>query len=461
MLLRSALVAGAITTLGCQTNPWDVAVDPRAGADGSVVEVPGSVASDSPVEAAVQVPSPTGDLALADALALAVVHHPGLRAYAMDRRAAEAAAIQARRWPNPELELEAENFAGTGRYAGLDAIETTLSLAQTIPLGGDLDRRGDVAAADTQLAEWDYQVARLEVLLDTTQRFIAAVAAGRRIELAERELALAESVRDLTRQRVEAGDAAPVEMARVVVPVVEAQVALQRARRERDAAHQRLAMTWGSRTVTFAGVSGPLETLASPPQPARLVERINRSPQVARWATQVSAYRARSRLAEAEAQPDLTGRLGLRYDNDESDVALVAGLSLPLPLWDTRQGEVLSARWGAASAVERQREAALRLESMLSEAWAELAGAYDEAIALQERALPAATQAYDATRRAFEQGQMPFLDVLDAQRTLFDLQARYVDTLIAYHAAVAEIESLIGQPLTDLDHDTPSQEHTP
>jgi cobalt-zinc-cadmium efflux system outer membrane protein len=406
-------------------------------------------------------PQPTGELDLPDVLSFALTHSPRLSAYSTDIRIAEARAMQAARWPNPELDMEVEDIAGSGRFSGFDAAETTVSLSQTFPLGDDFARRRDLADNRTRLVNWDYEAARLAVLHQATQRFVDALAADRRIELAERELSLARATEKLTIQRVEAGDLSPVEKARVVVPVITAEVALERAQREREAAYRRVAATWGGRAVTFDRVAGDMERLDPPPSASALVELINKNPEVARWAAEIGQRLVEQRLAEAEAVPDLTGRVGMKHDNADDDVALVVGISLPLPIFDRRRGDILAARLGASAARHRQREAELRLEDIFSNAFAQLAGSHDEATALKARALPAATHAYDATRQAFDEGKLPFLNVLDAQRTLFNLQSRYIDALARYHTAAAEIEALIGRRLTELNQPvTPSGQET-
>src|SRR5262245_47381643 len=58
--------------------------------------------------------APTDVLRLPQALALALLHNPELRAFAWDIRAAEARTLQAGLRPNPELGLEVENVTGTG-----------------------------------------------------------------------------------------------------------------------------------------------------------------------------------------------------------------------------------------------------------------------------------------------------------------------------------------------------------
>ena len=453
---RSAIAAALLTIAGCQPHPLETLGASRAATMPTRVDP--IRADEGQGDAA---PRPTGDLTLAEAAPLVLMHNPRLRAYATDVRIAEARAIQAGLWSNPEIGLELENIVGSGRLSGVDAAETTLSLAQTLPLGGDMQRRRELAGVRTQLANWDYQAERLAVLSGLTRRFVEALGADRRIGLAERELELARATQDITIGRVEAGDASPVEQSRVVVPVITAEVALQRARRQRHAAYRRIAASWGGHEVTFDRVTGDLEHLDDPPPPDTLVRLVNRNPNVARWATEISERMAVWRLAQAESVPDLTGAVGLKHHNEDDEVALVVGISLPLPLFDRRQGDMTAARLGAASAGQRRLDAQLRIESMLSVAYADLAGSYDEAVAMRARAIPAATRAYEATRQAFNEGKLPFLDVLDAQRTLFGLQQHYLDALTSYHTAVAEIESLIGQPLADIEPSPPHTETQP
>lgn len=394
-------------------------------------------------------PDPTGELSLGQALEVSMARSPKLRAFRLELQRAEALELQAGLWNNPSIDAEVENVAGSGELAGVEAAETTVSLAQTFPLGRDIGRRRELAGQRTGLAEWDYEAARLEVMVEVTRRFIDALAADRRLTLARQELELAQTTEEVTTKRVEAGDASPVELARVAVPVITAKVGLKATERLRDAAYRRLSLMWDGQ-VGFDRVVGDLDEISPVPEPHALIRHINNNPDVARWAAAVGERIAEQRLAEAEAIPDLTARLGATTFNRTDDVALVFGVSLPLPIFDRRQGDIRAARKGEMAARERQRETELRIESMLSAAYAELLAAHDEALALREHALPAAEQAFEATRQAFAEGKLAFLDVLDAQRTHFELQRRYLDALAAYHSTTAEIESLIGQRLVDL-----------
>jgi outer membrane protein, heavy metal efflux system len=89
----------------------------------------------------------------------------------------------------------------------------------------------------------------------------------------------------------------------------------------------------------------------------------------------------------------------------------------------------------------------VRVLTELGATYAELSSAFTEATTLQTDVLPGAQSAFEAFSEGYRQGKFGFLDVLDAQRTLFEARGRYLEALTAYHRAVADMKRLIGEPL--------------
>jgi len=80
--------------------------------------------------------------------------------------------------------------------------------------------------------------------------------------------------------------------------------------------------------------------------------------------------------------------------------------------------------------------------------WRHLVTAAEAEVKVLEReAIPEATETFRLTEEGFRQGKFAYLDVLDAQRTLFDLRVRLLDARLAYHEGVIEVERLIGEGL--------------
>lgn len=396
---------------------------------------------------------PGGGLQLPQAQALALMQNPDLAAFAWEVRAGEAQTLQAGLPPNPEVGVEVENVAGSGEFGGVDGAEVTLSLSQVIELAGKRRKRAQVAALARDLAAWDYETARLDVLTQVTQAFVDVLSLQERLAVDADLVHLAERVHRTVAERVSAGKVSPLEATRARVALATSRIALQRAQRELSAAKERLAATWGGTPATFERVAGDLETLNPIPSVAVVAQRIAQNPDVARWATAMAQRQAVVTLEEANRTPDPTLGAGVRYFNmvDEADAhAFLFAVSVPLPVFDRNQGNILEARYQLAKTEAERRAVAVRVQAALAETHAALASAFSAASALRDEVLPGAQQVFDAASEGYRQGKFQFLDVLDAQRTLFEARGQYVEALSAYHQAVAALERLIGEPLSAL-----------
>ncbi|MCB0221886.1 MAG: TolC family protein, partial [Chrysiogenetes bacterium] len=171
-------------------------------------------------------------LSLADVLGLVEERSPRLEAARWQVRAADGRAEQAGLFLNPELDVEVENIAGTGAAKGIGGAETTVSLGQTIELGGKRSGRSDVARHEREAARLDADQQRLDVFAQATRLFVAGLAAQERARLEEDAASLARETEVAVRRRVEAGRSPPAEALRAKVARARADVRLNRAKRE-------------------------------------------------------------------------------------------------------------------------------------------------------------------------------------------------------------------------------------
>lgn len=390
---------------------------------------------------------PTGALSLGDALALTIEHSPHLQAYEWEVRARDARALQAGLWPNPELRTDVENLGGSGDREAFEDTETTVRLAQLFELGGKRGKRRRVAELESGLATWDYQAQRLHVLEETSKAFVKTLAAQERVRLAADQERLAERVIAAVGASVDAGATSPVESTRAQVALGRVQLARRRAEQDLVAARTALAATWGGRTPTFAIVRGDLGRIASPPPADELARRLAAAPDLARWTTELEQRRASLDVAQAERIPDVTVGAGGRHFSDNGDNALVLELSVPLPLFDRNQGAIAEAEHRLAKARAERVAAQVSAEAALGTAAAGLAAAYDDAERLRTDVLPEAAKAHAGALDAYRKGLFRLVDVLDAQRTLFELRAEYVTVLETYHLLAADVERLTATPV--------------
>jgi len=387
---------------------------------------------------------PAGDLTLREALSLALLQNPEIKAFAFEVRAREAAVLQAGLLPNPHLGVVVENF-GNNALKDFDSTTITLQLSQLIELGGKRAARTEATQLARDLAGWDYERERIKVLTETQRAYVEVLSAQGRTALSKQVVALAEEVAAAAAKRVTAGKVSPVEETKARVATTSVRIELTRAERELEAARKRLAATWGSTTPRFKRALGVLEAVLPIPSLEQLMERLRQNPELARWATELAERQAVIALEETRAIPDLTASFGVRRFEEPGDDALVVGISLPLPVFNRNQGAILEAQRRLTTAEEERRTAEVRVATVLSSAYQTLAGAHAEIAALKAQVLPGAQSAFEGASIGYRLGKFGLLDVLDAQRTLFGAKAQYLRALTDYHQSVAQVEGLIGE----------------
>ena len=387
-------------------------------------------------------------LTLAYVLALTLQHSPDLSAFSWEIRSAEARILQAKLIPNPEISLEGENLTTPGSSQNNNAIQNTLRLSQLIELGGKRGLRIREAQFDWETTRWDYQVKRLEVLKLTSTAFIDVLAAQRSLELAEEGLAIAEAAVPVTQNRVEAGKASDVELVRTNTAVATARIELEEAQRDLQTARLNLTAQWGEKRASFPSVIGNLEQVREPPPLETLNAKLRRNPNLARWTAEREKREATLNAARGEAKPDLTLQAGPRLiGTNPIDVTMVAGVSIPLPLWNRNQGKITEAETDLAKVADERAAAEARAYADLNEAYQTLAHAVEEARVLREKVLPGAKSAVDQITQGYSDGRFSQLDVLEAQKSYNESRTEYVRALATYQKAQAQIDALTAGPI--------------
>ena len=397
-----------------------------------------------------EAPNPTGELALRDAVAAALVGSPELDAFSLDVRVAEARALQAGALPNPQLGLEVENVGGTGRRQAFEQTETTVFLRQLFQLGGTRAARRRAADLERELAAWQYEAARLAALTATQKAFVATLAAQERLALADERVAAASDKVSAAAERTAAGAAAPTARRRAEVEL--ATIRLERRRLEQELAARRaaLAATWGATHPAFSRVRGDLEPITPPPPLGALEAHLDDNPDVARFATEIDRRLAMLDLARADRIPDPLVGVGSRHFAANDDTALVFEVSLPLPVFDRNAGAILAAGRDVEQAEAKRRATETSLRAELARAHAECAAAWARATDLAQEVLPTARASADAVRAQYRAGSAGRLEVLEAEHAVIDVRAQRLETLVVYHDARADLDRLTGGTVDDV-----------
>ena len=399
-----------------------------------------------------EIAEPTDVITLRQALALALMHNPELKAFSWDVRISEARQLQAGLWPNPELEVEVEEVGGPGARSGFDAAETTIALGQLIELGGKSGKRVKVATLAKELTGLDYEAKRLDVFTEVTKAFIEVLAAQQRLKLTDELLQLSEELVDTVTKRVDAGKDSPLEKTKAAVTYSNVKIQHRQAAGNLEFARKQLASTWAGQKPKFESVAGKLDSLTPLPSIDQLTNLISQNPDIARWSLEIDKGKASLELEKAKAISDITLSGGMKRSNETDDNAIVFGISIPLPISDRNQGGKMEAAYALARAREEQRAAHTRIQMELVKAYQELSNSYTEATELDKNVLQGAESVFEASKTGYSQGKLDYLHVLDAQRTLFEAKGQYIEALAAYHKARADVERLIGQNIDTIEN---------
>jgi len=144
--------------------------------------------------------------------------------------------------------------------------------------------------------------------------------------------------------------------------------------------------------------------------------------------------------------PDVTFSIGVKRPNELQRDQLLFGVSVPLPLFDRNQGNLLEALKREDKARDELQALNMRVSTDVLQARERLESIRGEVDVLQRDVLPGAKSAYDAATVGFENGKFNFLEVLDAQRTYFAAKSQYLKALAEAHRTAADIDRVLGEP---------------
>lgn len=399
-----------------------------------------------------------GNLTLRDAIELALMRNPELAAFATEMRALEGATLQAGLLRNPEVSVNVENIGNVGKLQGdVNSAEsvakevtqqtTTIRIGQLIELGGKRVARVNAALLGEQLAAIDYEFRRVEIIARVANVFTEVVAGQERVKLAEETRRLAQQVVDTVMLRVKAGKVPPIEETRAKVGLSAARIEFEQAQRDLISARKRLALLWDSAMPQFGQALGSLEISIAPPDFQLLQERVMENPLALRALKNIEHRRALLEVEQTRRIPNLTVNAGVVNYALLGGNTAIASVAIPLPLFDRNQGNIKEAHQRVSKAEDEQAAMALRLKTELAQSYEAMSAAWNEIGILRDEILPGARSAFDVTRRGYELGKFGLLEMLDAQRILFQNQVLYVRALANYHRLVNDIERLIAAPI--------------
>ncbi|TAA36610.1 TolC family protein [Pseudoxanthomonas winnipegensis] len=388
--------------------------------------------------------------------------HPDLRLVDGRRDVLQANLDAAGLRPPLTLGATLENAAGSGTYRGFDQAELTVTLAGTLERGGKLDARRTLVQANIDNLAPQREIARLDLLAETARRYLAVTAAIRQREIADTDIEQRKRSVEAARRRHEAGASPESVVLTAQAALAEAELNRERAQQRERAARQTLAALWNQRDPDFGTVAGDPLALPALEDFAQLSAWLERTPELAQLAGEARIREAQVRLTRSETKADLQWQIGARaLRGDDNDVALIAGLSVPLGVSRRAQPGIRAAEAELAlSSVERE-ALSIQLYSTLSSAYGDYTTARMETERLSRDVLPRLAKAEQAADRAWRAGAISYMEWAMLQDQRVQARSRQLQAALDAQTALIEIQRLTGQPVVAAAGTASHSDNTP
>ncbi|MBS4095936.1 MAG: TolC family protein [Sulfuricella sp.] len=386
-------------------------------------------------------------LSLTDALQLAESRHPQLAAAQAQEQAAQAALESAQAYPNPELEIGAGSFRP--RQPGADnGRATSIGLAQPIEWPALRNARGAAAQAGIAASTAELTQARQSLRAQVKLTFFEVLHRNEEWQVARENHALLQQIRDRIKIKTEVGESPRYELVKAEAETLAADNAVKRAGLRVE---QTLALL-----RTLLGISLPeqiepqaeaLPEFRLPPLETLKRDMLAQQPLLHAAAAETRRAQSRIEMERSLRLPQPTLKWSAERD-PEAQVWRV-GVSLPLPLWNRRDGPINEALAELRRAEAEQQRRRNALVAELEQAYARFEIANTLVDTFRSGLLREAENALRVAEAAFRYGERSLLEYLDAQRTLRATRLDYLAARYELLAAQIEIERLRATPLTE------------
>lgn len=384
-----------------------------------------------------------GTIDLESAVIRALEGNPALAITGHRKAAQEGRVTQAGLRPNPELNLEVENFFGSGIFEGFDSATATLSVGWILERG-KRDGRVEAARRAADLLEVDAGIERLELAADTAVAFLEVLKDQERFRHFGTALSVAEKAMAAVDKRVASARNPQADASRAAADLAWARLALEDVEHELLVSRRNLAAQWGSRNPDFDRARGMIYQVPEPAEFDALIAELVTSPMINRYLTEERVNRAELRLAELRAKPDWRIDAGFRRLGVADENALVANLRIPLATRNRNQGRVAELNAMVGETTARRTATRLAIETSLYGLHQELTHNLHRSRSISEEILPRLRSALEETERAYALGRYGYRELRLVQAELLDTELELLNEAFLAHRNALEIERLTG-----------------
>jgi cobalt-zinc-cadmium efflux system outer membrane protein len=420
-------------------------------------------------------PGPNGNpLTLSDLQRLARANNPDVVRAVAAVRAAEGAALQAGLHPNPSVGYAADTI-GNAATAGFQGI----FLDQPIKTAGKLELARQIASVDVVNAQVSLRAAQNDAATRVRAAYFGVLVSRENVKTLRALALFTDEAYEVNRQHLEAGFAAPYEPMQLRAQVFQVRNALIQARNSYQTAWRQLASAVGLPGLPVTQLAGRVDTALPVFRYEDVRDRVlARHTDVLTAQNDILRARLSLRLARITPVPDIDLQLKGQKDYTAAPHLWTTSiqLTMPIPVLDRNQGNIMQAEALLRSAEEEPHKARDDLYARLADAFGRYETSRVQIEYFRKNILQDLVHGYQGMFNRYQTDTVPlisgkglpvpigsdvprFQDLVNAQQNLVTVIQNYLATLGATWTAVVDVANLLQTE--DLFQMTEKQEVAP
>lgn len=374
---------------------------------------------------------------------LALQHNPVMNGAEAVLEQSQGQRVTAGAYLNPTIIGSAGRGSIRDPRTGVSVTERTITVEQPLEWLGKRAARQRAADAGLAGALAGMEETKVMVTAEVKAAFFQLLFAQQEARLARENLKTVEDLVKLVNARVSTREAPKFELVKATVELQKSKKDLARADNALLVARAKLNTVTGKTLGEGFAIQGEFETVRLGLDLGLLTEQaLDRHPALRRQQHVVEQAEFTIEQERASRIPNVAV-IG-QYHREAGDESITGGLSVPLPIWYRRQGEIGTAmgthRWAQAERARMQQE----LEQTITQHFQEVRTAQAQMQVFEQGLLFQAKEALDIAQFSFRHGVASLLEVIDAQRVYRQTLLEYTQSRVDHSIALARLERAVG-----------------
>ena len=343
--------------------------------------------------------------------------------------------VQAGLYPNTRVGYHANEIG----MHGSDGAHGVF-LQQRFITGGKRELDVQIAEQAVFSEQFFLEASKLRVLTDVDNAFGNLLIAQQKVDVLSTLVNVNRTTFDATKRLVEAGQSGKHVEWQASIELSQAEVARDQAIQEHQYAWRDLMFVCGQPNIKLVRVSGDVAKVVNGGSFQVVVESIiNKSPQVAMAQQRIQQATLNVRRQKLETVPNIDAMVSLRNHSLTGDNITNIQVGIPVPLFDKNQGNIRTAEAEEAMRRAELRRLKLSLRQRAASVYRDFETARIAESRYREEILGSATKNLNLITKGYQDGQVDFLSMLTAQRTLLNVQLTYLRSSRKLHNAVTKL----------------------